>query len=97
MKKPKWAQQDLKTIAALDLLVLSPIGCASYLVYKHGGGTIASMRFFRGYFFVAGFDNSDTKLALGLYGLHVALGVAGIPVPHTKNPKLVLALVLVAL
>uniref|UniRef100_A0A914X1L9 TspO/MBR-related protein n=1 Tax=Plectus sambesii TaxID=2011161 RepID=A0A914X1L9_9BILA len=72
VRKPKWAPQDLKVYSAIDLLALSPIGCASYLVYKHGGG----------------FDYADTRLALGLYGVNLALALGSIPVTLQKNLKL---------
>jgi len=72
IRKPTWAPEDLKVYSAIDLLTMSPLGCASYLVYKHGGG----------------FDYADTKLALGLYGLNLALALATIPVTLRKNLKL---------
>jgi len=72
LKKPTWAPQDLNVYSAIDLLALSPLGCASYLVYKHGGG----------------FDYADTRLALGLYGLSLALWVGTIPATLKRNMKL---------
>jgi tryptophan-rich sensory protein len=36
--KPSWAPTDIRLYSAIDLLTMSPLGCASFLVYKHGGG-----------------------------------------------------------
>ncbi|EFP11388.1 hypothetical protein CRE_09648 [Caenorhabditis remanei] len=69
LKKPNWAPKDVRVYSAIDLLTLSPLGYASYLVYKNGGG----------------FDYNDTKLALGLYGTSVALAVATIPIVKKRE------------
>uniref|UniRef100_A0A0N4UP85 Cytochrome b n=1 Tax=Dracunculus medinensis TaxID=318479 RepID=A0A0N4UP85_DRAME len=53
------------------LLTLSTLGPASYLVYKHGGG----------------FDYSDTKLALGLYGANLIFAAAAMPLTKLRNLK----------
>ncbi|MFH4977799.1 hypothetical protein AB6A40_004508 [Gnathostoma spinigerum] len=71
IKKPTWAPSDPKLYAAVDLLTLSPLGVASYICYKTGGG----------------FDYSDTKLALGLYGANLALSMATIPLVKKRNMK----------
>jgi hypothetical protein len=36
--KPSWVPTDIRLYSAIDLLTISPLGCASFLVYKHGGG-----------------------------------------------------------
>ncbi|VDN27894.1 unnamed protein product [Gongylonema pulchrum] len=37
-KKPDWAPKDPTFYSLVDIATLSPLGYASYLVYKHGGG-----------------------------------------------------------
>ncbi|CAI2313498.1 unnamed protein product [Caenorhabditis sp. 36 PRJEB53466] len=69
VKKPNWAPKDIRIYSAVDILTLSPLGYASYLVYKNGGG----------------FDYNDTKLALGLYGANIALALATIPIIKKKE------------
>lgn len=69
MKKPNWAPKDVRIYSAVDFLTLSPLGYASYLVYKNGGG----------------FDYNDTKLALAIYGTNVALALATIPIIKKKQ------------
>lgn len=69
MNKPKWAPTDVRLYSAVDLLTLSPLGYASYLVFKNGGG----------------FDYNDTRLALGLYGLNLGLAVFTIPIIKKKQ------------
>ncbi|WKX89005.1 hypothetical protein Q1695_008563 [Nippostrongylus brasiliensis] len=69
VKKPDWASTDVRLYSAMDILTLSPLGYASYLVYKNGGG----------------FDYTDTRLALGLYGANVALALTTIPIVKKKN------------
>ncbi|VDM42466.1 unnamed protein product [Toxocara canis] len=68
-KKPNWAPKDVRLYSALDLLTMSPLGYASYLVYKTGGG----------------FDYADTKVALGIYGMNIAFALATIPLLKKKN------------
>uniref|UniRef100_A0A914SH54 Uncharacterized protein n=1 Tax=Parascaris equorum TaxID=6256 RepID=A0A914SH54_PAREQ len=36
--KPSWVPKDVRLYSAIDLLTMSPLGYASYLVYKTGGG-----------------------------------------------------------
>ncbi|CAD6184304.1 unnamed protein product [Caenorhabditis auriculariae] len=69
IRKPNWAPEDVRVYSAVDLLTVSPLGYASYLVYKNGGG----------------FDYNDTRLALGLYGANLALALATIPIVKNKN------------
>uniref|UniRef100_A0A8R1EFC2 TspO/MBR family protein n=1 Tax=Caenorhabditis japonica TaxID=281687 RepID=A0A8R1EFC2_CAEJA len=69
IKKPKWAPKDVRIYSAVDLLTLSPLGYASYLVYKNGGG----------------FDYNDTKLALGIYGANLVFAIATIPIIKKKE------------
>uniref|UniRef100_A0A9J2P4A8 TspO/MBR family protein n=1 Tax=Ascaris lumbricoides TaxID=6252 RepID=A0A9J2P4A8_ASCLU len=77
--KPSWAPKDVRLYSAIDLLTMSPLGYASYLVYKTGGGL--------GSFAIAGegFDYTDTKVALGLYGANITLALATIPLMKKKN------------
>ncbi|CAJ0961503.1 unnamed protein product, partial [Mesorhabditis belari] len=63
IRKPSWAPKDVRFYATMDLLTMSPLGYASYLVYKNGGG----------------FDYNDTRLALGLYGANLVIALATIP------------------
>ncbi|RCN28681.1 TspO/MBR family protein [Ancylostoma caninum] len=69
VKKPNWAPTDVRLYSVMDILALSPLGYASYLVYKNGGG----------------FDYTDTRLALGLYGANMALALTTIPLVKKKN------------
>ncbi|KAE9550876.1 hypothetical protein FO519_005921 [Halicephalobus sp. NKZ332] len=69
--KPKWADFAPAGYAALDLLTLSPLGYASYLVYKSGGG----------------FDYTDTAVALALYGTNLLFAGATVPLLEKKNYK----------
>ncbi|EYC04762.1 hypothetical protein Y032_0086g1975 [Ancylostoma ceylanicum] len=39
VKKPSWAPTDVRLYSVMDILALSPLGYASYLVYKNGGDT----------------------------------------------------------
>ncbi|KAK0428144.1 hypothetical protein QR680_010630 [Steinernema hermaphroditum] len=71
IEKPKWAPKDLRLYSALDILTLSPLGYASYLVYKNGGG----------------FDYTDTTVAMGLYGANLAFAVATLPIVKKRNHK----------
>ncbi|KAK6045882.1 TspO/MBR family protein [Cooperia oncophora] len=68
VKKPDWAPTDVRLYSVMDILALSPLGYASYLVYKSGG-----------------FDYTDTRLALGLYGANMALALTTIPLVKKKN------------
>jgi len=75
LKKPDWAPRDIRVYSVMDTLTTLPLGCASYLVYKHGGG----------------FENSDTKVALGTYGASLLAGLASLPLMYKKDTKLLLA------
>lgn len=68
-KKPDWAPKDPVLYSVLDIATLSPLGYASYLVYKNGGGL----------------QYTDTKVALGLYGLNMVLAVTAIPLIKKKS------------
>uniref|UniRef100_A0A915EJZ9 Uncharacterized protein n=1 Tax=Ditylenchus dipsaci TaxID=166011 RepID=A0A915EJZ9_9BILA len=68
---PSWAIRDVRLYTALDVATIAPLGYASYLVYKNGGG----------------FDYSDTTAALGIYGLNLVSGLALIPAFKKKNLK----------
>ncbi|KAJ1373142.1 hypothetical protein KIN20_035481 [Parelaphostrongylus tenuis] len=60
VKKPDWAPEDPFFYTAVDVLTLSPLGYASYLVYKYGGG----------------FDYTNTRVALGMYGANMLLALS---------------------
>jgi len=68
-RAPHWAPRDRVFYSALDVLTTLPLGYASYLVYKHGGG----------------FDYTDTCVALGLYGTNLALALASVPLVKKQN------------
>uniref|UniRef100_A0A915PSJ5 Tudor domain-containing protein n=1 Tax=Setaria digitata TaxID=48799 RepID=A0A915PSJ5_9BILA len=68
-KKPDWAPKDPVVYSVLDIATLSPLGYASYLVYKNGGGL----------------QYSDTKFALGLYGLNMVFALTTIPLIKKKS------------
>ncbi|CAJ0594118.1 unnamed protein product [Cylicocyclus nassatus] len=68
IKKPSWAPKDVRLYSVMDILALAPLGYASYLVYKNGGG----------------FDYTDTRFALGMYGANMALALATIPFVKKK-------------
>ncbi|KAI1722427.1 tspO/MBR family domain-containing protein [Ditylenchus destructor] len=70
-RPPNWAIRDIRIYTALDLATIAPLGYASYLVYKHGGG----------------FDYTDTSVALGIYGVNIASALALIPNFKKKNLK----------
>jgi len=55
--KPNFARYSPLIDGTADLLSLTPLGYASYMVYKHGGG----------------FDYTDTSCALGLYAASMLL------------------------
>mgnify|MGYP001090901670 CR=1 FL=1 len=70
LKKPSWLGENaMRAISGIDILVGTPLGYASYLCYKHGGG----------------FDYNDTRLALALYGLNMASCAACIPLVKKGN------------
>lgn len=70
-RPPNWAVRDVRLYTAFDVATIAPLGYASYLVYKNGGG----------------FDYTDTTVALGLYGLNIASGLALIPTFKKKSIK----------
>ncbi|VDO24989.1 unnamed protein product [Heligmosomoides polygyrus] len=69
VKKPQWAPTDVRLYSIMDVLTIAPLGYASYLVYKNGGG----------------FDYTDTRLALGVYGANMILALTTIPLVKKKN------------
>ncbi|KJH44940.1 TspO/MBR family protein [Dictyocaulus viviparus] len=69
VKKPNWAPRDVRLYSMMDIITLSPLGYASYLVYKNGGG----------------FDYNDTRLAIGIYGVNMVLALTTIPIIKIKN------------
>jgi len=77
LKKPEWAPKDITVYTVVDSLVALPLGCASFLVYKHGGG----------------FEEKNTAIALGVYGANLALACISVPIMlKKKDVKLTLGL-----
>uniref|UniRef100_A0A2K6VQR1 TspO/MBR family protein n=1 Tax=Onchocerca volvulus TaxID=6282 RepID=A0A2K6VQR1_ONCVO len=68
-KKPDWAPRNSLVYSVFDIATLSPLGYASYLVYKNGGGL----------------QYTDTKMALGLYGLNVVFALTTIPIIKKRS------------
>jgi benzodiazapine receptor len=69
--KPSWGNYDAALFSHMDLITLSPLGYASYLVFKNGGG----------------FDYTDTTTALGLYGASMILVGATVPLLDQGSHK----------
>ncbi|CAJ0575321.1 unnamed protein product, partial [Mesorhabditis spiculigera] len=69
VRKPQWAPKDVRVYSLVDVLTIAPLGYASYLVYKNGGG----------------FDYNDTRLALGLYGTNLLLALATVPIVKQRK------------
>lgn len=69
--KPNWANIPPIVPGIVDVLALSPLGYASYLVYKYGGG----------------FDYVDTSIALTLFGANLAATGAVIPLFAKRDYK----------
>jgi len=70
-RTPNWAIRDPRVLAAIDFAVITPLGYASYLVYKNGGG----------------FDYTDTSVALGLYGINLLSTLAAPAAFKNGNTK----------
>lgn len=70
-RRPYWAPKPRGFYTAMDIGTLLPLGYASYLVYKYGGG----------------FDYTDTNVALGLYGANLALSLVSVPLAKARNFK----------
>ncbi|KAH7703672.1 Protein C41G7.9 a [Aphelenchoides avenae] len=68
---PDWIPRDVTFYRTMDLLTMAPLGYATYLVYKYGGG----------------FDHRDTTIALGLYGGMALLDLTTGPVVDSRNYK----------
>ncbi|VDM97837.1 unnamed protein product [Thelazia callipaeda] len=68
-KKPDWAPTNPAIYSVFDILTLSPLGYASYLVYKNGGGL----------------HYNDTKFALGIYGLNMIFALTTIPLIKKRS------------
>jgi hypothetical protein len=85
----------------MNLVTMAPLGYATYLVYKYGGGKrrlgtqgIQVVRL--GYLWISliststpslGFDHRDTTIALGLYGGMALLDLSTCPVIESRNYK----------
>ncbi|KAH7727706.1 TspO/MBR family protein [Aphelenchoides avenae] len=70
-RTPEWVPRDRAFYCAMDVLTLSPVGYASYLVFKNGGG----------------FNYRDTTIAMALYGSMLVLDLTTVPVIRTKSYK----------
>jgi len=69
IRKPNWAPNDIRMYSLVDLVSIAPLGLASYVVYKHGGGL----------------DFADTRLAMALYGGNMVLAGLTIPLVKKRN------------
>uniref|UniRef100_A0A8R1XSD5 TspO/MBR family protein n=1 Tax=Onchocerca volvulus TaxID=6282 RepID=A0A8R1XSD5_ONCVO len=70
-KKPDWAPNSFYTCACIDVLTVTPVGYASYLIYKYG----------------IGFRNYLTALSLGLCGSKLIICFASLPFMKKKDIK----------
>uniref|UniRef100_A0A0N4ZMI7 Transmembrane protein n=1 Tax=Parastrongyloides trichosuri TaxID=131310 RepID=A0A0N4ZMI7_PARTI len=70
----KCAPKDPCVYTAVDILALSPVGYAAYMVFRNGGG----------------FEYNDTKLAMALYGGTLLAWLSAIPVCKKKDRKCLL-------
>ncbi|KAH7727707.1 TspO/MBR family protein [Aphelenchoides avenae] len=71
-RTPTWLPRNRLLYAALDVGTVAPLGYASYLVYRNGGG----------------FEYVDTSIALALYGATLGLGVGTVGILKKQNFKL---------
>ncbi|CAD6194539.1 unnamed protein product [Caenorhabditis auriculariae] len=69
LRKPNYAVKDMSCCAVGDVLALSPLGYASYLVYKQAGGL----------------DTTDAKIGLGLYAASLLLALSKIPAIKSRD------------
>ncbi|KAI6178294.1 TspO/MBR family protein [Aphelenchoides besseyi] len=70
-RRPHWAPKNHAFYSTLDVATTLPLGYASYLVYKYGGG----------------FDYTDTTIALSVYGANLALALVSVPLIKNRNLK----------
>lgn len=73
--KPTWTEVSPSTLGLIDLASLTPLGYASYLVYKYGGG----------------FEYRDTTAALVLYGASLVFSGTCTPLSDRRDYKWLLA------
>ncbi|CAG9538831.1 unnamed protein product [Cercopithifilaria johnstoni] len=69
LKKPNWAPKNPAIYGAIDLMTIAPLGYASYMAYKYGGG----------------FAYNHTKWAMALYGGSMICAFITIPLVKGKN------------
>uniref|UniRef100_A0AC34QDC5 Uncharacterized protein n=1 Tax=Panagrolaimus sp. JU765 TaxID=591449 RepID=A0AC34QDC5_9BILA len=70
--KPTWADVNPSVYGLVDLLALTPMGYATYLVYKAGGG----------------FQFRDTTIALAIYAAHAFFFGMCLPLYEKRNYKM---------
>uniref|UniRef100_A0A0R3RKK9 TspO/MBR family protein n=1 Tax=Elaeophora elaphi TaxID=1147741 RepID=A0A0R3RKK9_9BILA len=68
-KKPNWAPKNPVPYRIINIATMAPIGWASYMAYKYGGGLA----------------HNDTKLALSLYGGNMICAFLTVPLIKRKN------------
>lgn len=70
--KPSYLQSiPSQLLGVLDAASFAPLGYASYLIYRNGGG----------------FDYTDTTVALGLYGANLIFAAANLVLYENRNLK----------
>ncbi|EFO22914.2 hypothetical protein LOAG_05563 [Loa loa] len=69
LNKPNWAPENPAIYGLLDVVTIAPVGWASYMAYKYGGGLA----------------HHDTKLALALYGSSMICAFLTMPLVIRKN------------
>ncbi|KAM3720570.1 Translocator protein [Dirofilaria immitis] len=67
--KPNWAPKNPAIYGVIDIATVAPLGCASYMAYKYGGGL----------------ENNATKLALALYGGSIFCAFLTMPLVKRRN------------
>nr|CDQ05040.1 Bm9837, isoform a [Brugia malayi] len=69
INKPNWAPENPAIYGFIDGVTIAPLGLASYMAYKYGGGLA----------------HNDTKLALTLYGGSMICAFLTMPLVKKKS------------
>ncbi|VDM94745.1 unnamed protein product [Onchocerca ochengi] len=67
--KPNWAPKNPAIYGVIDIATFAPLGCASYMAYKYGGGL----------------ENNTTKVALAFYGGSIICAFLTMPLVKRRN------------
>ncbi|VBB34439.1 unnamed protein product [Acanthocheilonema viteae] len=67
--KPNWAPKNPAIYGVIDVMAIAPVGWASYMAYKYGGGLA----------------HNNAKLALALYGGSMICAFLTMPLVKQKN------------